>query len=106
MNRPKKVRVIYLALRRALGDRVTSQDALRSAAAMVEIFDDREGSSFIRLPTPRPTFDELPVDKAMADGGWRVMRRESNWVGPIFSEEPEEHRDQHGLRSLTMELEA
>ncbi len=106
MNRPDRVRKVYGELRRALGDQFPSHEILRSAARLVDLFGGREGHSGIRHGTPRPTFEELPLDKAFADGGWRVLARESSLLFEMFSEDPRELAVRRELRSLGMELAA
>lgn len=104
MSRPKKVRQVYIELRLALGDEVCAHDLLRSAAMLVDIFDGREVHPGIRHGTPRPTFEELPLDKAFADGGWRVLARESSLLAEVFSEDPQDLAVRRELKSLRMEL--
>ena len=106
MNRPKKVRRVYIELRQTLGNEVPAYDLLRSAARLVDIFDDRKGHLGIRHGTPRPTFEELPLDKAFADGGWRVLARESSLLVEMFSEDPRDMTVRRDLSSLGMELAA
>ncbi len=106
MNRPDRVRKVYGELRRALGDQFPSHEILRTAARLVDIFDDRKGYSGIRHGAPRPTFEELPLDKAFADGGWRILSRESNQFAELYSEDPRDLTVRRKLRSLGMELAA
>ena len=106
MNRPNKIRKVYTELRHSLGDEISSQEVLKSAASLVDIFEERDKASTRSLGTQRATFEELPLDKAFADGGWNVMRRESNWVNEIFSDELADPRITHNLKSLTMEMAA
>lgn len=35
---------------------------------------------------PRPTFEELPIDEAMSDGGWSIMRREAALMTAYWSD--------------------
>ncbi len=106
MNRPDRVRKVYGELRRALGDQFPSHEILRTAARLVDIFDGREGHSGIRHGAPRPTFEELPLDKAFADGGWRILARESSLFVEEFSEDPQELMVRRELKSFGMELAA
>jgi hypothetical protein len=106
MNRPNKIRKVYKELRHSLGGEIPSQEVLKHAASLVDIFDDRDHAPLIHLHTQRATFDELPLDEAFADGGWRVMRRESNWMNDIYSDEPSDPRVANKLKSLTMEMAA
>ena len=59
-----------------------------------------------RHGTPRPTFEELPLDNAFADGGWRVLARESSRFVDDFSDESQDLMVRSKLRSLKMEVAA
>jgi hypothetical protein len=106
LNRPNKIRRVYKELRDTLGSEISSYEALKSSALLVELFDDRDDTSFVRLAEARPTFDELPLDLAFADGGWRVMKRESNWVSGLYSEDLQDQKVNRRLKHLGMELAA
>ncbi len=106
MSRPDRVRRVYGELRRTLGDQFPSHEILRAAARLVDLFGGREGHSGIRHGTPRPTFEELPLDKAFADGGWRILSRESSQLAELFSDDPRDLAVRRELRSLGMESAA
>ena len=83
-GRPDKVRQIYAELRRSVGAIMPAIELLRLAAALVEAshssFVDDEYSAY----QPELANDQLPLDKAFADGGWRMMEREWRWVGRSY----------------------
>ena len=106
MSRPHRVRKVYGELRRSLRDRFPSHEILKTAARLVDLFDGREGHSGIRHGTPRPTFEELPLDKAFADGGWRILAREYSLFVEVYSEDPRNLTVGRELKSLGMELAA
>ena len=106
MNRPKTIRKVYGVLRDALGDQFPSHEILMSAAKLVDIFEGRDVHSGARHGNPRPTFEELPLDEAFADGGWRVLERESIHLTEIFFDEPQDMIVRKKLKFLGMELAA
>ena len=79
MQNPARLRAIYAELRRAAGKEIAAADLLRLAhfllkqyrldAARVEV--DEYGR-----PVDSRAFFALPVDVAMADGGWRILNFE------------------------------
>jgi hypothetical protein len=83
-GRPSKVRQVYAELRRSVGATLPAIELLRLAAALVEashavVLDDK-----VSVYQPEPANDQLPLDKAFADGGWRTMERERSWVGSCY----------------------
>lgn len=81
MRRSEKVTAIYRELRQAVGGRATAGEVLACAASLVDLFlDEDEGPDF-DLHTGRQPFDMLPVDVALADGGWRLLSREWHQLG-------------------------
>jgi hypothetical protein len=83
VNRPNQIRRVYIELRRALGDDLSAGDLLRLAASIVRAYRAPEEAD----PTSnRPPFFALEVDKAMKDGGWRVLHHEER-TGTQLSEE-------------------
>ena len=102
MKRTRKVHRIYLVLRHFLGDQLPAHVVLKASSAMVELFSRREPFKRLRLENAPPTFDELPLDEAFADGGWRVLAREAHWS----TEEPEQVMVTNRMKHLTMGLAA
>ena len=88
INRPEKVRRVYTELRRAAPEDISAQDLLRISAKLVALSEGRGGRPLARQGAPRPTFEELPLDKALNDGGWRVMEHESRRMAQLYHDEP------------------
>lgn len=87
-ERSIKVREVFVELRRALGTEVPAGELLRLAAALVDAAHPVESHSEDRR-SERPAFDQVPLDRAFSDGGWRVMHRESNWIlGAYWDDDP------------------
>jgi hypothetical protein len=87
-GRSFKVRQVFAELRHALGNEIPAIDLLQLAAKLVDaarapsVRDDEE---VIRV---RPSVDELPLDKAFADGGWRIMARHRAYNPDQFEDDP------------------
>lgn len=77
MNRPQQVRQVFSELRAALGSHVSSRDLLEAAGALVELFDEDADEPRFELRVGGLPFARWAVDKAFADGGWRVLALES-----------------------------
>ena len=74
MKKSKKVTLVYLELKQALGDSASSEDLLDHAYSVVELFEEKP-STGSNYPVGRALFDERPLDSVMADGGWKVLCR-------------------------------
>jgi|GEM_PF-3259264 len=80
-NRVQRFRKIFAELRRTVGSVLASADLLRLANIILgktkkEIAQEDARAS--RLPEPKDsrTIEYMAVDRAMSDGGWRVLDRE------------------------------
>lgn len=90
MNKPTKVRAIYHELRTTLGDQMPAVELLHAARKIVELDHAEELKALASIREPRPTHEELPVDKAIADGGWQLLSQGSNIINATFGgEEPD-----------------
>lgn len=90
MTRAQQVRAVFHVLKETLGDQYSAGDLLRSAAALVEAcrtLDEEEALD--RRVGPREAFFASEVDKAMADGGWRVLDFERRAGMHLLDELPE-----------------
>jgi len=106
MNRPSKIRKIYAELRRALGDDIPAHELINTAAALLELYTEDDTGPHLRLVGGRVAFDQLPLDEALSDGGWRVMGRETGWYGEMYAEESSVLETMAKLKSLTTEMAA
>lgn len=100
MNRATKIRQVYTELRREIGDRLPAHEVLSSAVHLVGLYEP----AVVEPASPgRPRFEELPVDKAFEDGGWRVMRYEASRLAPILYDQSMSRCDAGALVSRRME---
>ena len=86
IGRSIKVRQVFVELRSALEVTIPAGELLRLAAALVDAahpLKGREGRDE-QQHTNRSAFDQVPLDRAFSDGGWRVMHRESNWAANAY----------------------
>ena len=87
MNRPTRIRTLYNEIRETLGSEISSKEALQLAAHLVDIVDDRDALTGADVRKQRATFEELPIDQAIADGGWKVLNRENEVINAAFGGE-------------------
>ena len=106
MNRPVKIRLVYRELRTVLGDELSAKEALRSAALLVELFDKDDADFGASTQEQRATFDELPVDVALSDGGWRILSREKSILHAEFGGEEIDVRKQMALKNYGLGIAA
>jgi hypothetical protein len=79
MIRSEQIRSLYAELRRSTGDRHTPRVLLACAESLVELFaGSTEGPAF-DLRAGGVGFDRWGIDRALADGGWRVLARECDF---------------------------
>jgi len=91
MNRPNLIRSIYTELREVAGEVATPAELLRLASAMIEAAQPEDSCSGSQLTgyTGGVPFDLWALDRAMADGGWRILRHESELGTPVFGDDAE-----------------
>lgn len=106
MNRARRVREVYLELRRELGDRAPLRELLECAASLVELFDEEESDPQFELWTGGVPFDCWALDLALADGGWRVMGRERSRRDAMLQDEAEELLMHNGMARWAREMAA
>lgn len=83
-SRSIKVRQVFAELRHALGTEIPAGELLKLAAALVDASYPRETKDEHRNFVDRPAFDQVPLDKAFADGGWNIMETEPSWVSESY----------------------
>jgi len=81
MRKSAKVTAIYRELRQAVGANASAAEVLACASSLVELFALDNDAGGDELRAERQTLDMLPVDVALADGGWRTLCREWNRMG-------------------------
>lgn len=106
MNRPSRIKQLYREIRESLGSEISSKDALQLAAHLVDVADGRDVIPVDDLRDQRATFEELPVDEAFADGGWRVFNREKDIVRSLFGGDEPSYRRKPPYQAIEMELAA
>jgi hypothetical protein len=103
MNRTGRIKQLYHEIRDTMGSEISSKEALQLAAHLVDVADGRDVIPGELFREQRATFDELPVDEAIADGGWRILNRERDIVRALF--DGEDAFVQRNPRYQSMELE-
>lgn len=86
MNRPNLIRKIYAELRDSAVPEESSSDLLLAATEIAELYlasgkSQRGRATYYTGGIP---FDFWSVDRAIADGGWRLLRTESELVNAVF----------------------
>ena len=87
MNKPAHVRAIYHELRAAVGNEFPADELLKAASKLVELASVEDRNAVASIREPRPTREELPVDRAIADGGWQLLSQGSNVINATFGGE-------------------
>lgn len=87
MSRPQQVRRIFAELRTAFGSNVPSRDLLEAAGALVELYGKDPNEPHFELRIGGTPFHRWAVDRAFADGGWRVLAIESHGDTPPDEDE-------------------
>ena len=106
MNRPSRIKQLYHEIRETLGSEICSKEALQLAAHLVDVADGSDALPDDLFGEQRATFDELPVDEAMADGGWRLFNRDQDIVRALFDGEDAFVRRKPHYQSIELELAA
>ena len=107
MTKAKRVRDVYAELQYAVGDIAADSELLAAAANIVELSEplEAEGIRFQLYQGGIP-FDRWALDRAMSDGGWRVLAREANTVRQIFDDDRDAVSERIELEHWMMELAA
>jgi hypothetical protein len=83
-----KIRQVYAELRHALGGEIPAIELLRLAAELVDAAREPFARDHEGVVSARSSIDELPLDRAMADGGWRIMARDRAQRSDYFEDDP------------------
>ena len=90
MNRPQRVRAVFQELRQTVGDRFSARELLEQAASLVDLFAVKDDPSRFELRTGGVPFEEWSLDRAMADGGWRILNHEYRRNRAFWAEQAED----------------
>lgn len=90
MNRPELVRSIYAELRSVADPEVGAAELLRAASEIAEAYHATtsghdSGLTYYAGGVP---FEQWALDRAIADGGWRILRYESALAPPESEDQP------------------
>jgi hypothetical protein len=83
-----KIRQVFAELRHALDNELPTIELLQLATKLVDATRAPSVRDDEKLINTRPSIDELPLDKAFADGGWRIMARDRAYTLDQFEEDP------------------
>jgi hypothetical protein len=87
-QRALKIRQVFAELRHALGNEIPAIELLHLAAKLVDTTRAPSSSDDEKLISVRPSTNELPLDKAFADGGWGIMARDRANSFEQFEDDP------------------
>ena len=105
MNRPNLIRSIYAELREVAGEVANDAELLKVAAAVVEAADPDARGNLRNLSgrTGGLPFDRWALDRAMADGGWRILRYETELGTCVYGDEVESDSSDLEFKQWMME---
>lgn len=86
MTKSGKIRHIFNELRDQVGDRASSREILEWAHALVEVAS-KESMPACNLRRGRIPFENLSLDIALADGGWKILSHEMRCGNHFDSED-------------------
>jgi hypothetical protein len=87
-GRAYKVRQVFAELRHALGNELPAIELLQLAAKLVDATQPLSVRDDEKIVSLRPSKDQLPLDEAFADGGWRMMARDRAYDKDHFEDDP------------------
>jgi hypothetical protein len=89
LSRSRQTQAVFFELRRALGDAFNAGELLRLAACLVAAYkldwEDKDYGGY----AARDPFSAAAVDKAMMDGGWKILDFEHRAGMPMSDDAPE-----------------
>jgi hypothetical protein len=106
MNRSSRIKQLYHEIRGTLGPEISSKEALQLAAHLIDVVDERDTVPGAQITEQRATFDELRVDQAFADGGWKVLNCEKEIVRANFGGDEVWVRQRPRYEAIEWELAA
>ncbi len=87
-GRAFKVRQVFAELRWAVGNEIPAIELLQLATKLVDATRATLIGDVDKIVALRPSHDQLPLDEAFADGGWRIMARDHACNLEQFEDEP------------------
>jgi hypothetical protein len=87
-GRAFKIRQVFAELRRALRKEIPAIELLQLAAKLVDATRALSIGDDDKIVALRPSYDQLPLDEAFADGGWRIMARDRAYNHEQFEDDP------------------
>ena len=76
MNRPQKVKKVYIELRRVLGPTAEPSELLECAAMLVSVSEKQVGVPRCATNGGRTPFEELPLDQLYERWPWKLVCQE------------------------------
>lgn len=87
-GRAFKIRQVFAELRYALGNEMPAIELLLLATKLVDATCAPSIGDDDKIVALRPSHDQLPLDQAFADGGWRIMARDRAYNSDQFEDDP------------------
>lgn len=82
-----KIRQVFAELRHALGNEIPAIELLQLAAKLVDVTRAPSVGNDDKIVILRRFNDQLPLDEAFADGGWRMMARDRAYNAEDFEDD-------------------
>jgi hypothetical protein len=87
-GRAFKIRQVFAELHYALGNEMLTIELLQLATKLVGATRAPSIGDDDKIVTLRPSHDQLSLDQAFADGGWRIMARDRAYGHEQFDDDP------------------
>ncbi len=103
MTRPALIRKIYVELQGSAGDVASSREMLEAANAIADALSPAERAD--QGPANYlggVLFERWSLDRAMADGGWRILRYETEMRELVFEDEIDSISSQNSVKEWMM----
>lgn len=84
LSRRQKFDAVFGEFRRVGGDRFSTFELMRLATVFIESFEIQRKQDLEIAADQRRGFQELAVDVAIKDGGWRLLSQHSYMFDTIF----------------------
>jgi hypothetical protein len=101
MTRSRQIFSIYAVLRRTLGDTFSPRLIMACAVSVVDLFLGSNEDPEFELRTGGVSFCRWALDRALADGGWRVLALEGYGEG----EPGEDEMDRVDVKRIISQIE-